>query len=517
VEQLETNRELQSRANELNGYFGVEHLKTSLKTRALKGASITVVAQACNFGISTVGTIILARLLTPHDFGLVTMVLSISLLLGNFGANGFIEAIIQNEKVNSRQISTLFWINVGISIALMLLFMGAAPAIAWFYKEPLLKPIVVVMAISIFLPGLANQHQAILKRNMEFRKTCLIDVSSTIISVIIALYLATQGWGYWALVAKWIIGPLVITTGSWIMCRWRPGLPARDAGVRPMLGFANRTYGNFVASYFRRNLDKIFVGRFLGSQSLGNYDRAYQLSHMLLNQLISPLNSVALSAFSRVAGDPEKYRRHYLSVLSILAFICMPLSAVLTLIGRDLILLLFGPQWIISAGIFTAFGLSIGVEIIYQTHPWLHLSLGTPDRWLRWGIFEFVFTTLCFLCGIYFGGLGVALAFSISNYILLIPGLYYAARPVDIKISSIVSVIVKYFLAAAGAGLLCWFFLHVTFSAFLELNIILRIMLSTGLCISIYLALLTTVFRGRQSISEFVSIVRYTVAWNGAD
>lgn len=145
-----------SESSKFKDYFSTDHLRTDLRTRALRGASVTLIAQACTYGIGTVGTIILARLLTPHDFGLVTMVLAFSLLLQNFGSNGFIEATIQRQEIHHKQISTLFWVNVGINLMLTLLFMASAPVIAWFYKEPLLKPIVVAIAVSILLSGLST-------------------------------------------------------------------------------------------------------------------------------------------------------------------------------------------------------------------------------------------------------------------------------------------------------------------------------------------------------------------------
>src|SRR5216683_7711518 len=151
-------------------YFGGDHLRPDLRGRALRGASVTLIAQTCTYGLATVGTIILARLLTPHDFGLVTMALSFSMLLQNFGTNGFIEATIQREEINHKQVSTLHWINVAINLTLTLLFMASAPLIAWFYKEPLLKPIVLMIAIPILLGGVSTQHQALLRRNMEFYK-----------------------------------------------------------------------------------------------------------------------------------------------------------------------------------------------------------------------------------------------------------------------------------------------------------------------------------------------------------
>src|SRR3989442_8599796 len=146
-------------------YFSTARLRSDLRNRALTGVSITLLAQACVFVVSTVGTIVLARLLTPHDFGLVAMVLAFSFLLQNFGLNGFVEAIIQRENIDHKQVSTLWWINVGINLVLALSFLALAPAIAWFYGESLLKPIVAVIAVSILFGGLSTQHQALLRRN----------------------------------------------------------------------------------------------------------------------------------------------------------------------------------------------------------------------------------------------------------------------------------------------------------------------------------------------------------------
>jgi PST family polysaccharide transporter len=115
-----------------------------------------------------------------------------------------------------------------------------------------------------------------------------------------------------------------------------------------------------------------------------------------------------------MSNDPEKYRHNYLTSLSILAFFALPLSAALTLIGKDVILLLLGSQWIRAGQIFCVFGLSIGVAVIYFTYGWLHLSLGTPDRWFRWSIVEFTVSLVFFVIGLRFGALGVAIAYSAS-------------------------------------------------------------------------------------------------------
>jgi O-antigen/teichoic acid export membrane protein len=494
-----------------NNYFSTDHLNVGLKGRALKGASVTLVAQVVCFGIQTIGVILLARLMTPGDFGLVTMVLTISLLLQNFGVNGFTEAIIQMKEIDHKKVSTLFWINVASSVLLTLLFIASSPVIVWFYKEARLHSIIMAIAASIVLAGLSVEHLALLRRSMQFSRIAANDVVAATISIVIPISLAWRGWGYWALVAKWIMLPLVTTIGAWVICRWRPGLPSRGSGVKPMLAFAMNTYGNFVMSYFRRNIDKVLIGRVYGNGPLGAYDRAYHLSSMLPTQIVMPIYSVAVSTFSRLCDDPYTFRSKYLKVLSILSFIGVPLSAALTITSSDVILLILGPQWEETGQIFCAFGVSIGVIIIYITHGWLHLSLGTPDRWLRWGVIEFGVSLLCFLIGLPFGALGVAIAYSLSYFILVGPALWYAGKPIQLKMTLVLSELWRYYVSAMVAGFVCWFLLYkwdVVSVTFGEFNVLFRVIMSFSLCISIYLGFIVTLFRGFSPILQFIVVLR---------
>lgn len=492
-------------------YFSTDHLKSDLKRQAVRGAGATVFSQILGSGTQIIGAVILARLLIPEDFGLVAMVTAFSLLLQNFGVNGFTEAIIQQEVVNHKQISTLFWINVGFSLSLTLLFMASAPLIALFYKEPRLKSITIAISFSIIFAGMSTQHLALLKRQMRFYSTSANSLGSSLISVIIAITLAWWGWGYWAIVARRLSLPLITTVGAWILCPWRPGLPSLRTDVLPMLKFAVNTYGNFTMNYFSRNLDKILIGWRYSTQSLGYYDRAYHLFVMPVNQLSAPLASVSLATLSRLRNDPKKYHKYYLEAISILSFIGMPLSATLTLIGKDMILLLLGPQWSKAGQIFTVFGPAVGIMLIYSTNGWLHLSLGKADRWFRWAIMAFIVTALCFIIGLQFGTLGVAIAYSASFYILIGPCLWYAGKPIRLKLTSIVSTIWKYFVSALFAGLISFFILHffdLTSNIFIGLNIFLRLLLSSFLCIIIYLILVVAFYRSMKPITRFISVLR---------
>lgn len=494
-----------------NNNFDNIDLKSELKERAIKGAGITIFSHFTSYGIQFIGTIILARMLTPDNFGLITMVAAFSFLFQNCGMRGFTEATIQSEVINHKKISTVFWTHIMLSIALTLIFICLAPVIVWFYDEPRLKNITIAFSLTIIFSALSTQHLALLTRNMQFDKIAINRISSAFLSTLIAILLAWYGWGYWALVAKWVSLAMSSAAVAWLLCNWRPGLPVRGTGLKAMIKFAMNTYGNFSLNYLSRNLDKILIGWRYNTQLLGNYEKAYYFFVMPFNQLTSPLTNVVVSTLSRLRNDPEKFCRYYLKALSMLAFVGMPLSAMLTLIGKDFILLLLGPQWEKAGQIFTVFGPCAGILLVYGTHGWLHLSLGKADRWLKWGIIEMITTVLAFIIGLPFGAVGVACAYGLSFYILLGPGLSYAGKPININMSLIFNALWKYYVCALIAGISCWGLLYsyeITSAIFLGLSILSRILVSITLCLSIYILLILVIFQDFQSISQLISVLR---------
>jgi PST family polysaccharide transporter len=162
---------------------------------------------------------------------------------------------------------------------------------------------------------------------------------------------------------------------------------------------------------------------------------------------------VAVSALSRVRDDPEKFKRYLLGALGAMAFVGMGLAADLTLIGRDLIRLLLGPGWEPAGLIFTYFAPGIGVMILYGTHGWIHLSIGRADRWLRWGFVEWIVTIALFLVFLHWGPQGIAAAWCMSFWILFIPAMYYAGKPIELRVGSVLSSIWRYIAASLLAGL----------------------------------------------------------------
>jgi PST family polysaccharide transporter len=419
---------------------------------AVRGAGVTIFSGGFALALQIVVTVILARLLTPADFGVVTMVTTFSLLLVNFGLNGFTEAVIQREEINQFLVSNLFWITAGVGLVITIGFGAAGSLLARFYHAPLVARVAVGISPTIFLTSISVLHLALLKRAMCFFEVSVNDIISRIVSSVISIFFAWAGWGYWALVIGAVTQPLFQSFGAWLLCPWIPRLPRRVEGTAPMVRFAINVYGRFTLNYFSRNTDNLLVGWRFGSNALGFYKKAYDLFALSAGQLTAPLTNVAVAALSRFDPYSKEYRRHLLSALSMTALVGMALSAEFTLVGRDLIRLLLGPGWTTSGRIFTFFAPGIGIMLIYYVHSWIHLSIGKADRWLRWGAIEITVTCLFFLLALPWGPEGVATAWTASFWILTFPALWYAGRPIGLGLAPVIEAIWKYVAASLLAG-----------------------------------------------------------------
>ena len=425
---------------------------SELRRLAVRGAAATLSGAALALALRVGPTIVLARLLTPADFGVVAMVTTFSLLLMSFGTSGFSEAVIQPEEMNRFLASNLFWITLAIGLILTIGFAASGPLLARFFRNPLVANVAVANSVAIFISAAATTHSALLKRAMRFTAISVNDVVALAVYTAVGILLALRGWGYWALVAAIVAQALSATIGVWWLCRWIPSLPRGGVGTRAVLRFAAKVYGRFSANYFTRNFDNLLVGWQFNAAALGYYKKAYDLFALTASQLTGPLHQVALAALSRLNNDPVRFKRYLANSLGIVAFVGMAVGADLTLVGKDLVRLLLGPKWSESGRIFELFGPGIGVMLLNSTIGWIHLSIGKPGRWLRWTLVESVATALLFVLALPWGPAGIAVAWSVSYWILLVPAFWYAGRPIGFGVSSLITAVWKYVIAALLAG-----------------------------------------------------------------
>ena len=446
------DREKNLKPFDLSGAFRDPVDSGNVRKLATRGVGATLLSGATGVAIQIVATVALARLLTPKDFGLVIMVTTFSLLFLNFGLNGFTEAIVQREVIDETLASNLFWINVGGSTVLAIGFAATGPLLARLYGDSRVTGVAEAMALTIFLTGPQVIHLGLLKRAMRFSVVSANDMLARALSVAVSVLMALLGWRYWALVGGAIASSASTCLGAWILCRWTPNLPRRAGGTGSAVRFSVHTYGRFATGYFTNNLDNFLVGWRLGATPLGFYKKAYDLFVLSSGQLATGLTIVAVSALSRLQRDAAQYKRYLLTALGVMAFVGMGISGDLTLVGKDLVLVLLGPRWSESGRLFTIFAPGIGFMLLYCTHIWIHLSIGRADRWFRWGLVDLIVTTGFLFAGLHWRAEGIAMAWVASYWVITFPALWYAGRPIQLGISSIVAVIWRYIMASLMAG-----------------------------------------------------------------
>jgi O-antigen/teichoic acid export membrane protein len=425
-----------------------------LRRNAVRGVGASIAGQAGGFIMMLGSVAVLGRLLTPADFGVVTMVTTFSLLFRGFGQNGFTELIMQREEISDSLASNLFWINVGIGVMLTLAFASSGQLLALFYHNSAVARVTQGMSLTIGIGCVGYIHLGLLQRAMRFRSTAIINLAGALLQVIVSILMAMAGWHYWALVWGSVTQTAVTAAGTWVMCRWIPSWPKRASGTRSGLTFAMNVYSHFAFSYFTRNVDNLLVGWRFGDRSLGFYKKAYDLFVLPETQLFAPMSAAVVSTLSRVNKDREQFQRYFLRAVSVLALVGMGVGADFALVGKDLIRFLLGPGWEEAGRIFALFGPGIGVMLLYSTHGWVHLSIGRPERWLRWGLMEFACTATLFLLALHWGPSGIALAWTASYFLLMFPGFWYAGKPIGLGIGPIFVVIWKFFAASVAAGCL---------------------------------------------------------------
>jgi PST family polysaccharide transporter len=435
-----------------NNFFDTEYLKADLKGRSIRGGAVTMTAQVIKFLLYTGSVVVLGRLLTPKDYGLVAMVTAITGFVTLFKDMGLSMATIQKADINNSQVSTLFWINVAVSLVLALILAVVAPIISWFYKEPKLTGITLILAGTFIFSGLTVQHQALLRRQMRFSALAAIEIGSMGIGIATGIVLAWYGAGYWALVGLSAATALSNVALVWVFCGWRPGLPVRRAGVRSMIAFGGHLTGFGIVNYFARNFDNILLGRFYGAGVLGLYSRAYNIMMLPISQIRNPLELVAIPALSHIQNEPVRYKKYYIKLITMISFITMPLMVFLFVCADEVIDLLLGSKWSGAAGIFKILAIAAFIQPVISLSGLVLVSLGQSKRYFTFGIINSIIIVTSFVLGLPWGAIGVAVGYTIATYVLLAPTLWYCFRRSPISITDFFSAISRPAVASLCMG-----------------------------------------------------------------
>lgn len=452
----------------------------SLKQKAISGIGWSSFTQVGEQGITFVITVILARLLSPHEFGLITMITVFTGFAAFFSNFGFKSALIQKENIGENHYSSVFWVNIFIGVFLCLIITGLSPLIAKLYDEPILKPLTSLIAIIFVINSLNIVQQAILEREMKFKILGLRNLVSVISAGATAICLALNNFGAWTLVWKSVISSAVGVILLWSATNWRPRLVFRFDAVRDLLGYSTNLLGSRLVNYWMRNADNMLIGKFLGSTSLGIYSRAYGLMMLPQKQICLVLGRVMFPVLSRMQCDKEQVKIVFLKSISTIALITFPLMIGFVIVADDFVLALYGSKWIEVIPILRILALVGLIESIVYADAWIFTSQGRTDLMFKWWIVQGILIIGSFLFGIWIGFLkAVVIAYGVmSGIILLYPKFAIPGKLINLTFTEVVLCLYPILISASIMGLGVW-----TFGFFLPNN------WSHGLCLSLKIPL----------------------------
>jgi O-antigen/teichoic acid export membrane protein len=420
-------------SNGLDEHFRTEHLQSDLGQRSASSGAITLLSQAAKLLMQVSSTVLLARLLTPKDYGLFGIVLSLIAFGTIFGDLGLPTATLQSNEINHKQVSTLFWLNMAQSLIVALIMIASAPLLAHFFKEPMLAPLLVAMSGGSVVYALGCQHQALMRRQMRFTRLSSVEFISMLLGVATAIISAWCGARFWALAYMQLVTTTASTAGCWIACNWRPGAPFAGASVRPLLHFGKNITASNMCACLNRNLDNLLIGHYCGVGPLGLYDKAFQLHMLPMQQISWPVTGVAQATLSRLGSDSARFDHYAKTMVLLLSGICMPVIAFLFVKADVIVWLMLGSSWQSVVPIFRALGPAAFVEVVLCGVSWIAVSYGQTSRLLQCRIAQTILTIAALLVGIRWGTIGVAIAISISRIISLLPSIVFCSAATPVK------------------------------------------------------------------------------------
>lgn len=405
----------------------------SFRKRLLSGSLWTLVASLVRYAFDLVFNIVLARILAPKDFGLVAMAMVVSNLVAIFGGFGLGTALVQKKQVDPDDLSSVFWVSLGINTLIGVTTALSAPVAAQFYGERDLLLILPAIAVQFPIHGLNTIPMVLLKRSLRHDSAARIELMSSGVAGVVAISLALNGFGYWSIVLRTLCTRTIATILFARTAGWRPGLAVHSERILGLLRFTLSYQGNQILVFCSRNLDTVLIGRFLGSTPLGIYNRAYSLMMMPVQSVAKALHGILFAAFSSIQDDKVRIGRIYLRFSGALATFIIPSMLGLLAVAEPAVLVVLGERWkplIPVVQTLIPIGICEGVFGIHQT---LFMSQGRTDLQLRLGLIGRLFVILGISTGIPYGIVGVARGFAVGSVFHFALNVSGATRLVNVR------------------------------------------------------------------------------------
>jgi O-antigen/teichoic acid export membrane protein len=444
----------------------IEH--SSLRRAVVNGLAWKAGTQAVAQASRVVVAVVVARLLTPHDYGIAGMVVVFSSLVFVFADLSLGAALVQRPRISEADRSTVFWLSLGAGAIFTATGMALAGPIADFYGEPAVRPLFMALSCGFIVTSFGTTQSALLTREMNFKALELRQMGGILVGAVAGIVLAARGAGPWAIIGQQLATIVISTICLWWFSSWRPSLVFSFNSVRQLGGFSANVFGTRLLFYVNRNLDNLLVGRFIGAAALGAYSLAYSVMLVPFNQIAGPVQEVLYPAFSRMQDDAKRIADVWIDVNRIVAALSLPALVGLMVVGPDFVEVVLGSKWrsaTVVIQILAWVGLLQSIQRLNSSI--LQARDRTRDLFV-YSIVTLVGSVLAFVGGLNWGIVGVATAYAALSTVLEPYYTWLTARSLGISMfrffrglagvaqatvaMAAVLVPVRYLMVGAGVG-----------------------------------------------------------------
>jgi len=479
--------------------------QSDLKRKVVSGSAWTLFANVSSQAISFIVTVVLARILTPSDFGVVAISAVFIGVITLFQDVGMGAALIQRKDIDEDYLSTSFSVSLLAGALLAALVAAVSPLVAAFYREAVLRDILLVSSLGFLLSPFTSIHTSVLSRRLEFKKVALITLGTQAASGSISVGLALSGYGLWSMVLGKIISQPILIPVVWHMVEWRPKPRIIRKCFTDLFGFSSHLLGFNLLNFFARNLDNLIIGKYLGAQQLGYYSVAYNLMLKPLQLISWSVGKVLFPVFSSIQDDPEQTRAVYIKIIRSISLITFPMMTGLFMVAEEFILSVYGETWrpaILPLKLLCAVG---AAQSIGTTSGVIFNSQGRSDLTLKIGSVSATAIVVGFIIGLNWGLIGLITAYIAVSVPVFFLGQFYANRLIGLRMGALFSAL---FPATACSGLMV-----IVLLALRYLNVSMRVEVATALVILIltgaasYLIFAAKVFKVAE-VNEALQMVK---------
>ena len=467
----------------------------SLKDKAISGASWSLAGRILQEGSTFLIGIILARLLTPDEYGLVAMATIFIYFSFVFVDSGFGSALVQKKVCSQADYSTIFYVNLVMSVVLFLLIYFAAPSVATFFNDYRLVKIVRVLAILIILFAFSIVHVSIIRRDINFKLKAQIEFISQICSGGFAIILALKGYGVWALIWKVILNQVFKNLQLWIRNHWFPSWVFSRKSLKDMFGFSSKLLISGILDRIYEQIYRLVIGKYFPARDLGLYTRADQFQKLPSQTISGSIMSFALPVFSKMQDEPIRLKSAVKRTIGLVMYFNLFALLLIGAIAKPMIEFMLGSQW---TGAVIYLQILIGVGLLYPMqliNVQILTALGRSDLFLRVSILKKIVTIPVILLGIFVSIKAMLIGMVIAGLIALYINTYYTKKLINFGIIEQLKVFTKPAIASFISGIIVYVIgvllgSHVSLLSLLSIQIvtavILIVLLSKIMCIEEY-------------------------------